>query len=116
MNRILVVDDDPSIQKLVSVNLQARGCTVDTAASGEEALEKFKPGDYDLLILDLVLPGLGGIDLCTQIRQQSEVPIIVLSAHEDESLKVSALDAGADDYVTKPFSADELLARFRAVM
>jgi two-component system KDP operon response regulator KdpE len=116
MNRILVVDDDPSIQKLVRVNLQARDCSVDTAASGEEALEKFKPGDYDLLILDLILPGLSGIDLCVQIRQQSDVPIIVLSAHEDEDLKVRALDSGADDYVTKPFSADELLARFRAVM
>lgn len=116
MNRILVVDDDPSIQKLVSVNLKARGYAVDAVGSGEEALAQFKPGDFDLIILDLILPGLGGIDLCIQIRQHSDVPIIVLSAHEDEELKVRALDSGADDYVTKPFSADELLARFRAVM
>lgn len=116
MDRVLVVDDNDAIQKLVSVNLQIRGYAVDVAGSGEEALNLFKAGDYDLLILDLVLPGLGGLEVCTRIRQQSEVPIIVLSAREDEELKVQALDAGADDYVTKPFSHEELLARVRAVM
>jgi two-component system, OmpR family, KDP operon response regulator KdpE len=116
MDRVLAVDDNPSIQKLVSVNLQARGYAVTAADTGEDALRLFTPGDYDLVLLDLILPGLSGLEVCTQIRQQSEVPIIVLSAREDEDLKVRALDAGADDYVTKPFSQEELLARVRAVM
>ena len=116
MDRVLVVDDNEAIQKLVSVNLQIRGYAVTVAGSGEEALSLFSADTYDLLILDLVLPGLGGIDVCAQIRQQSDVPVIVLSAREDEELKVRALDAGADDYVTKPFSQEELLARVRAVM
>ncbi|MBI5564642.1 MAG: response regulator transcription factor [Chloroflexi bacterium] len=116
MERVLVVDDNDAIQKLVSVNLKVRGYAVDVAGSGEDALDLFKAGSYDLLILDLVLPGLGGIEVCAHIRQQSDVPIIVLSAREDEELKVQALDAGADDYVTKPFSHEELLARVRAVM
>ena len=116
MDRVLAVDDNPSIQKLVSVNLQARGYAVTVADTGEDALRLFTPGDYDLVLLDLILPGLSGLEVCTQIRQQSDVPIIVLSAQEDEDLKVRALDAGADDYVTKPFSHEELLARVRAVM
>ncbi len=116
MDRVLVVDDNPSIQKLVSANLQARGYAVAIAGTGEEVLQMFKPGDYDLVVLDLILPGIGGIDVCDEIRRQSDVPIIVLSAREDEELKVRALDAGADDYVTKPFSQEELLARVRAVM
>ena len=116
MDRVLVVDDNLSIQKLVSVNLQARGYAVDVAGTGEEALRRFKEGTYDLVILDLILPGLSGIDVCSLIRQLSDIPIVVLSAREDEDLKVRALDAGADDYVTKPFSHEELLARVRAVM
>lgn len=116
MNRVLAVDDNPQIQKLVTVNLQARGYAVQVASSGEEAVELFKVGNFDLILLDLILPGIGGIDVCTWIRQQSDVPIVVLSAREDEELKVHALDAGADDYVTKPFSQEELLARVRAVM
>jgi two-component system, OmpR family, KDP operon response regulator KdpE len=116
MDRVLAVDDNPSIQKLVSANLQARGYAVTTADTGEDALRLFTPGDYELVLLDLILPGLSGLEVCSQIRQQSDVPIIVLSAREDEDLKVRALDAGADDYVTKPFSHEELLARVRAVM
>ncbi len=116
MDRVLIIDDDPSIQKLVRVNLQARGYAVTVAGTGEEALHLFVSGEYDLILLDLILPGLGGIEVCTQIRQHSDVPIIVLSAREDEDLKVRALDSGADDYVTKPFSREELLARVRAVM
>jgi two-component system KDP operon response regulator KdpE len=116
MDRVLVVDDNPSIQKLVSVNLQAREYTVDVSGTGEEALRLFKDGLYDLVILDLILPGMSGIDVCALLRQQSDVPIVVLSAREDEDLKVRALDSGADDYVTKPFSPKELLARVRAVM
>lgn len=116
MDRVLVVDDNLSIQKLVSVNLQARGYAVDVAGTGEEALRRFKEGTYDLVILDLILPGMSGIDVCSFIRQLSDIPIVVLSAREDEDLKVRALDTGADDYVTKPFSHNELLARVRAVM
>jgi two-component system KDP operon response regulator KdpE len=116
MDRVLAVDDNPAIQKLVSVNLQARGYAVTVADTGEDALRLYTPGNYDLILLDLILPGLSGLEVCSQIRQQSDVPIIVLSAREDEELKVRALDAGADDYVTKPFSHEELLARVRAVM
>jgi two-component system KDP operon response regulator KdpE len=116
MDRVLVVDDNLAIQKLVSVNLQARGYAVDVAGDGEEALRLFKAGEYDLVILDLILPGMSGIDVCALIRQLSDIPIVVLSAREDEELKVHALDTGADDYVTKPFSPKELLARVRAVM
>ena len=116
MDRVLAIDDNSQIQKLVKVNLQARGYAVDVADTGEQGLEMFRSGDFDLVLLDLILPGISGIDVCAQIRQHSDVPIIVLSAHEDEELKVRALDSGADDYVTKPFPHEELLARVRAVM
>lgn len=116
MDRILAVDDNPQIQKLITVNLQARGYAVQTASSGEEVIDLFKIGQFDLVLLDLILPGISGIDVCMWIRQQSDIPIIVLSAREDEEIKVRALDAGADDYVTKPFSQGELLARLRAVL
>jgi len=116
MDRILAIDDNLQIQKLVTVNLQARGYVVQIAGSGEEAIDLFKIGQFDLILLDLILPGISGIEVCTWIRQQSDIPIIVLSAREDEELKVRALDAGADDYVTKPFSQEELLARVRAVL
>ena len=88
MDRVLAVDDNPQIQKLVKVNLQARGYAVDVASTGEEALTVFNAGEFDLVLLDLILPGLSGLEVCTQIRQHSDVPIIVLSAHEDEELKV----------------------------
>lgn len=116
MDRILAIDDNPQIIKLVTVNLQARGYIVQSASSGEEAIDQFKIGQFDLILLDLILPGVSGIDVCRWIREQSDVPIIVLSAHGDEELKVNALDAGADDYVTKPFSHEEMLARVRAVL
>jgi two-component system KDP operon response regulator KdpE len=116
MDRILAVDDNPQMQKLVMANLEARGYAVAIASSGEEAQGVWVEGRFDLVLLDLILPGISGIDLCLWIRQQSDVPIVVLSAREDEELKVRALDAGADDYVTKPFSQEELLARVRAVL
>jgi two-component system KDP operon response regulator KdpE len=116
MDRVLAVDDSPEIQKLVKVNLQARGYAVEVAGTGEAALDRFKATEFDLVLLDLILPGISGLEVCEQIRRQSDVPIVVLSAREDEQLKVRALDAGADDYVTKPFSQEELLARVRAVM
>ncbi len=116
MDRVLAVDDDPQIQKLVKVNLSARGYSVTVAGSGEEALELFNRDSYDLVLLDLILPGISGLEVCLQIREQSDLPLIVLSGRDDEKLKVHALDSGADDYVTKPFSQEELLARVRAVM
>ena len=114
--KVLVVDDDAAILKLVSSNLIALDYDVATATSGAEALAASGRQPFDLVILDLVLPDMSGIDVCPRMRQQSDVPIIVLSAHDDEELKVQALDAGADDYVTKPFGRDELLARIRAVL
>src|SRR5512140_2481512 len=116
MDRILAVDDNPQIQKLIMANLQARGYIVECVGSGEEAMDVFAPDRYNLVILDLILPGISGIDVCMWIREQSDVPVIVLSARSEEDLKVRALDAGADDYVTKPFSQGEMLARVRAVL
>lgn len=112
----LVVDDDPRIRLLVRVNLEARGYEVQEAANGDEALALMEHGIPSLVILDLVMPGLGGHEVCAWIRERSDVPIIVLSAHSDEDLKVQALDAGADDYITKPFAQSEFMARIRAVM
>ncbi len=112
----LVVDDDPRIRKLIRVNLEPRGYRIREAEDGESAIHLFQQYPPDLLFLDLVMPGLSGIEVCRRVREQSDLPIIVLSAHDDEQLKVEALDAGADDYVSKPFSYEELMARVRAVM
>jgi two-component system, OmpR family, KDP operon response regulator KdpE len=116
MGNILIVEDDPSIRKLVRVNLVKRGYTVSEAEDSHQAISLFQEQIYDLVLLDLVLPGLSGVDICTWIRARSDVPIIVLSARLEEDLKVAALDAGADDYVTKPFGHEELLARVRAFL
>ncbi|MFN8007924.1 MAG: response regulator transcription factor [Terriglobia bacterium] len=113
---ILVVDDEPQILRVMRASLPARGYEVITASSGEEALDQLKKQLTDLIILDLVMPGLGGLEVCRRIREFSQVPIIVLSAKGSENDKVAALDLGADDYITKPFSMDELLARVRAVL
>lgn len=116
MGNILIVEDDPSIRKLVRVNLTKRGYTVTEAEDSHKAISLFQEVSVDLVLLDLVLPGLSGVDVCTWIRARSNVPIIVLSARLEEDLKVAALDAGADDYVTKPFGQEELLARVRAFL
>jgi DNA-binding response OmpR family regulator len=116
MEHILAVDDDPQIQKLIRENLQVRGYAVQVAPDGEKALDIFRAQEFDLLLLDLILPGISGIDVCLWVRQRSDVPIIVLSAREDEELKIKALDSGADDYITKPFSQGDLMARVRAVL
>lgn len=116
MGHILIVEDDPNIRKLVRVNLVKRGYTVSEAEDSHQAIELFQKENVDLVILDLVLPGLSGVDICLWMRARSEVPIIILSAHSEEDLKVAALDAGADDYVTKPFGQEELLARVRAFL
>jgi two-component system KDP operon response regulator KdpE len=112
--RILVVDDDPQIRRTMRATLTSRGYEVGDARTGEEALEKLRSEKYDLILLDMNMPGMGGLETCRQIRSASEVPIIVLTIRSTEKDKVEALDAGADDYVTKPFSMPELLARIRA--
>ena len=116
MGNILIVEDDPSIRKLVRVNLVKRGYTVSEAEDSHQAMALFQAEAVDLVLLDMVLPGLSGVDVCLWIRARSDVPIIVLSARSEEDLKVAALDAGADDYVTKPFGQEELLARVRAFL
>ncbi len=115
MWKILIVDDDAQIRKLVRVNLEGRGYNVEEAVDGEDAIAHLKATTFDLLILDLVMPVMSGIEVCAWVRERSDVPVIVLSAHDDEEQKVRALDAGADDFVTKPFGYEELLARIRAV-
>jgi len=113
-SRILVVDDEPQILRALKTNLGAAGYVVETAASGEEALASAATNPPDALILDLVLPDRSGTEVTRELRTWTSVPIVVLSAVGDEHEKVEALDAGADDYVTKPFGMDELLARLRA--
>jgi two-component system KDP operon response regulator KdpE len=114
--RILVVDDDPQIRRAMRTTLTGRGYEVADARTGEEALEALRSGNYDLVLLDMNMPGMGGIETCRLIRSSSEVAIIMLTVSNSEKDKVEALDAGADDYVTKPFSTPELLARIRATL
>jgi two-component system KDP operon response regulator KdpE len=114
--RVLVVDDEPQLQRALTTNLRARGYEVDNAVTGERALELAARHHPDAVILDLGLPGIDGIEVVRGLRGWSQVPILVLSARDGEAAKVAALDAGADDYVTKPFGMDELLARLRAAL
>jgi two-component system KDP operon response regulator KdpE len=116
VSRVLVVDDEPQILRALTTNLRARGYDVDEAATGEEALELAARLHPDAVVLDLGLPGIDGIEVVHGLRGWTQLPILVLSAREDEASKVAALDAGADDYVTKPFGMDELLARLRAAL
>ena len=116
MTRVLVVDDEPQIRKALGVNLRARGYEVDLAATGEEALHLAAARRPDVVLLDLGLPGIDGVQVIEGLRGWSEVPVIVLSVRGEESDKVAALDAGADDYVTKPFGMAELLARLRVAI
>ena len=114
--RILVVDDDPQIRRVLRTALIAQGYEVTDARNGEEALEKMRDEKPDLLILDMNMPRMNGLETCHSIRTTSDVPIIMLTVRDAESDKVDALDAGADDYMTKPFSSPELLARIRAAL
>lgn len=114
--RILVVDDDPQIRRVMRVTLTGQGYEVDDATSGETALEKIRGDRFDLVLLDMNMPGIGGLATCREIRGQSEIAIIMLTVRDSETDKVEALDAGADDYVTKPYNLPELLARIRASM
>jgi len=115
MTRVLVVDDDPRLLAALRINLAARGHTVTTAATGREALTSVGEAVPDLLVLDLGLPDIDGTDVIRQLRAWTDVPIIVLSGRTAGQDKVAALDAGADDYVTKPFGVEELMARIRAI-
>ena len=114
MTRVLVVDDEPQILRGLGTNLRARGYEVKTAPDGEQALEVAARERPDVVILDLGLPGIDGVDVIRGLRAWTQIPIIILSARDQERDKVEALDAGADDYVSKPFGMDELLARLRA--
>ena len=114
--RILVVDDEPQITRVLRRSLATRGYEVQVATDGEEALDLFRHWAPDLVITDLSMPHIGGLELCRRLRAISPVPIIVLSVKGEEWIKVEALDAGADDYVTKPFGMAELFARVRAAL
>jgi two-component system KDP operon response regulator KdpE len=114
--RILVVDDEPQIRRSLQVNLESRGYAVETAETGELAIRSFNNRRPDVMILDLLLPGMEGVEVVRRIRELSPVPIIVLSAIGEEARKVDALEMGADDYMTKPFGMDELLARIRSLL
>jgi two-component system KDP operon response regulator KdpE len=113
---ILVVDDEPQLRRVMLATLADLGYVVIDAKSGEEALEKFRQESPDLVLLDMNMPGIGGLETCRALRAGSDVPIVILSVRNAEHDKVEALDAGADDYVTKPFGIQELLARIRAAM
>jgi two-component system KDP operon response regulator KdpE len=114
--RILVVDDEPQLTRVLRRSLMVKGYDVRIAGDGEFALQTFHDWPPALVITDLAMPNLGGLELCRRLRATSDVPIIVLSVRGEEQTKVQALDAGADDYVTKPFGMDELLARIRAAL
>jgi two-component system KDP operon response regulator KdpE len=116
IEHILVVDDEPQIRRVMRTTLVAQGYEVSDARTGDEALELVRSEKYDLVLLDVNMPGISGIQTCREIRQGSDLPIIMLTVRGTERDKVQALDAGADGYLTKPFSMSELLARIRAVL
>ncbi len=113
---ILIVDDEPQIRRVMRTTLVSHGYAVTEAPSGDAALEEFRAGRVDLILLDVNMPGRSGLETCREIRESSDVPIIMLTVRNTERDKVQALDAGADDYVVKPFGVDELMARIRAAL
>jgi len=114
--RILIVDDEPQILRALKQSLKLNQFEVRTASDGESALDTFRDWSPNLVVTDLSMPLMNGLELCREIRKVSEIPIIVLSVKGEEQIKIEALDTGADDYITKPFSIDELLARIRAAL
>ena len=112
--KILVVDDEPQIRRVMKTSLTGQGYVIVDARSGEEALQKLREEHFDLVLLDMNMPGMNGLETCEEIRRGSDVAIIMLTVRNLETDKIAALDAGADDYITKPFSMPELLARLRA--
>jgi two-component system response regulator RegX3 len=116
MTKVLIVEDEASFSEALAFLLSKEGFVITTAATGTEALAKFQSGEFDLILLDLMIPEISGIEVCRAIRAQSQVPIIMLTAKDTEIDKVVGLELGADDYVTKPYSKSELVARIRAVL
>lgn len=116
MAKILIVEDEPKIARFLELELKHEGYEVDLAGDGRTALEKALAKDIDLVLLDVMLPGLSGIEVCRRVRMESQVPIIMLTAKDDVTDKVAGLDMGADDYMTKPFAIEELLARIRVAL
>lgn len=116
MPKALVIDDEPNIRELVSVYLTASGFGVDQTGDGRDGLDMATRGDYDIIILDIMLPGMDGAEVCRRLRETSAVPVIMLTARDTDLDKVALLESGADDYLTKPFSPPELVARARAVL
>lgn len=116
MTNILIVEDESSFSEALEFLLGKEGFSIVTAATGTEALKKFEQGGIDLVLLDLMIPEISGTELCRQIRAKSRVPIIMLTAKDSEVDKVVGLEIGADDYVTKPYSSRELVARINAVL
>ena len=114
--RILLVDDDPNIRQLVNLYLEKEGYEVDMAERGDEAVEKFKADPPNLMLLDVMLPGMDGLQVCREVRKVSNIPIIMLTARDETFDKVLGLEMGADDYVSKPFEMKELIARIKAVL
>ena len=114
--RVLIVEDDPGIQRFLRLSLEAHAFRIHEALTGEDALQAALAVQPDLIILDLGLPGIGGTEVTIRLREWTQTPILVLSVQNEESTKIAALDAGADDYLTKPFSVQELLARIRAAL
>ena len=115
-NKVLVVDDEKLIVKGIKFSLEQEGMIVDTAFDGNEAYEKAMAGDYDMILLDVMLPGMNGLEVCQMIRETKDVPIIMLTAKGDDMDKILGLEYGADDYVTKPFNILEVKARIKAVI
>src|ERR1700690_1214896 len=113
---VLIVDDEPQIRRVLLTILTSQGYSVIEARSGDEALEKIRAEHLDLILLDVNMPGRSGIETCREIRETGDIPVIMLTVRNTERDKVHALDAGANDYVVKPFGADELLARIRATL
>lgn len=114
--QILLIEDEKKIARFMELELMHEGYEVDLIKSGQKGLEKFKDEDYDLVLLDIMLPEIDGLEVCSRIRENSEVPIIMVTAKDSTRNKVEGLDTGADDYITKPFEIEELLARIRALL
>ena len=114
--RILIMEDDKQISRFLQLELVHEGYLVETESDGRIGLEKIQTGSFDLILLDIMLPGISGMEVCRRVRQGSAVPIIMLTAKDDVTSKVMGLDLGADDYITKPFAIEELLARIRVVL